>query len=164
MRKNRQWVTILNLFGIKDINDHAKVRKKLVEGLDVNTVDSGGRTLLMESVIRKDYELIELLLNYGADVNLGDKRQWTALHFAAQEYDLRSTKMLVEHGADVNAQDDYGNNVVLRAVSMFRGNGDLVQFLISHGANINLKNKHGISALDSANQTSNYNVLPFLGV
>lgn len=164
MPENRKRVTILTLFGIKDVNDHATVLKKLSEGFDVNTVDSGGRTLLMEAAIRKDHELIKLLLINGANVNVRDKRSWTALHFAAQEDDLLATKMLVEARADVSAQDDYGNNVVLRAVSMFRGNGDVIQFLIAHGADVNVKNKSGISALDSAKQTSNYNVLPFMDI
>lgn len=164
MNKINKLVTILTLFGIGDIRDHATIHRKLLEGLNIDTVDSGGRTLLMEAAIRKDHTLIEMLLKKGADVNIREKRSWTALHFAVQEYDLRATQMLVEAGADVNAQNDYGNNIALMAVSMFRGNGDVLEYVIDHGADINIKNKSGISALDSAKQTSNYNALSFMNV
>lgn len=155
-------VTIISLFGLSSIHDHAGVDEKLRMGFNVDTADSGGRTLLMEATIWKNHQLIEMLLRAGADVNKRDKRDWTALHFAAQEDDLLATKLLLEAGADVNAQDDYGNNVVLRSVSAFRGKGEVIQCLIAHGADVDLKNKSGISALGSAKQTTNYNILQFL--
>ena len=155
-------ITIISLFGLRNIQDRAGVEEKLRLGFDVDTVDSGGRTLLMEATIWKNHELMEVLLRGGANVNKRDKRDWTALHFAVQEDDLIATKMLVEAGAEVNAQDDYGNNVVLRSVSAFRGNGEVIQFLKAHGADVDLQNKSGISALDSAKQISNYNILQFL--
>src|SRR5215204_247361 len=161
MNETKKMVTILTLFGIKDILDHATVLRKLREGLEINTVDSGGRTLLMEAVIRSDHELIDLLLESGADVNIRDKRDWTAPHFAVQEYDLVSTKQLISHGADVNARDDYGNNIISRAVMNSLGRGDVIQLLLAHGADAHFKNKSGISAFDSARAISNYNVIQY---
>ena len=162
MKKCKEWTTIQRLFGINHLDEHSTVSKKLNEGLDVNTVDSGGRTLLMEAVVQQEHDLIKLLIDHGADPNIRDKRQWTALHFAAQNYDLRATQMLVEAGADVNAKDDYDNNVISRAVLNSKGKGDVIRFLKSHGADFNVKNKSGISALDVASRTSNYDLLPFL--
>ncbi len=162
MKQSKKRFTILNVFGVLNVTDHAGIHEKLREGLDINTVDWGGRTMLMEAVIQKEYDLMKLLIDHGADPNIRDKRNWTALHFAAQNYDLRATQLLVEVGADVNAKDDYGNNAIFKAVMNFEGNGDVIQFLKSHGADFNEKNKSGISVLDVARRTSNYDLLPFL--
>ena len=161
MKENKKMLTILTLFGIKEIHDHVAIIKKLHAGTDVDTVDSGGRTLLMEAVIKRDHELINILINNGADVNIRDKRNWTALHFAAQEYDLLSTQKLVQGGANVDAQDDYGNSVISRAVFNSRGRGDVIQVLLNHGADVNIKNNSGISALDLAKRISNYDIVQF---
>jgi uncharacterized protein len=154
-------VTILTLFSVKTVTEHVTILKRLRDGLDINTVDSGGRTLLMEAVIKGDHELVDMLIAQGADVNIRDKRNWTALHFAAQAYDLTSVRDLVVHGADIDAQDDFGNAPLWRATFNSRGRGDVIQFLLAHGADKNLKNNTGISALDLAKTVSNYDISQF---
>lgn len=151
-RKKR--VTILTLFGVRDVGEHEMIQSLLERGFDINTSDSGGRTMLMEAVIRKDQWLIEKLLSKGADVNVRDHRNWTALHFAAQNYDIVSTRLLLENGGEVNAQDSYGNNVLWRAVFESRGSVDLLQLLIKYGADPTAKNNSGISASDVAKTIS----------
>lgn len=162
MKKTR--FTILNLFGIKSLGETDTIQKKLHDGFDVNTVDSGGRSILQEAVIQKNHDLIKLLLEHGADVNLQCERNWTALHFAAQNYDLVASKLLIQNGANVNAQDDYGNSVISKAVFNCRNNGgELIKLLLENGADINVRNQSGISALDLAKTISNYNVIQYLG-
>ena len=160
MKKIRQ--TIFTVFGIKNLNETESIVRKLSEGFDVNAVDSGGRTLLMQAAIDNNHELVKILLDHGADPNIREERNWTALHFAVQEYNPFSTKLLLKKGADVNAQDDYGNSVVSRAVMNSRGRGDVIQLLCEYGADVNLKNRSGISALDSAKNIANYDIVPFL--
>ena len=116
----------------------------------------------MEAVIQKDRELVEFLIEAGADVNVRDTRKWTALHFASQEQDTVLVERLIEAGAEVNATDDFGNSVIARAVISFRGNGDVIRILLAQGADIDTKNDRGISALDTARNISNYDVLQFL--
>lgn len=161
MGKSKKRFTILSVFEITDLDDIDAVLMKLRHGLDVNAIDSDGRTLLMEATIWRKHRLMEILIRQGADVNKREKREWTALHFAAQDYDLRSVKLLVENGAEINAIDDYGANVLLRAVMNAKGQGDVIKFLVKHGADGHVKNKSGISALDSAKNISNYDLLPF---
>ena len=162
MKTKQKRVTILALFGVKDTHDHKSILKKLSRGVDVNMVDSDGRTLLMEAVIKGDHRLIELLIENGADLNIRDLKDWTALHFAAQEYDIVSSRKLIESGSEINATDDYGNSVISRAVLSSRGRGEVIRALIENGANINLKNRSGISALDLARSISNYDVVQFM--
>jgi uncharacterized protein len=153
--------TILDVFGVTSLKDISVVVEKLESGIDVNTVDSGARTLLMEASIRKNHALLEVLLNFGADPNLREEKQWTALHFAAQENDPVSIRLLLESGADANAQNDYGNSVISTAVLNSRGEGDSIKLLLEYGANPSVKNKSGISAIDLANRISNYDVIRF---
>jgi ankyrin repeat protein len=153
--------TILTLFGILKITEHVTILRRLREGLDINTVDSGGRTLLMEAVVKGDHELVDILIERGADVNIRDQRNWTALHFAAQANDLVSVRKLVEHRAEINAQDDFGNTPIANAVFNSRGKGEVIQFLLTHGADRSKKNNSGISAVDLAKTISNYDVAKF---
>lgn len=144
----KRWTTILSLFGVKNISEHREILKAIDSGLDINTADSGGRTMLMEAVIRKDSELVDALITRGADVNWRCKRKWTTLHFAAQNNDPKIGLKLISAGADVNATDDYGNNVIWRAVFDTRRDLQLVRALLVGGADPFEKNIKGISATD----------------
>ncbi len=144
----KKWITILSLFGVKDVSENREIMDAIDSGLDINIADSGGRTMLMEAVIRKDLLLVDALIKRGADVNRRDKRKWTALHFAAQNNDPKIGLKLILSGADVNATDDYGNNVIWRAVFDARKDFQLVRALFENGANPYEKNMKGISAKD----------------
>jgi ankyrin repeat protein len=147
----KKWLTILSIFDVKDVFEHREIMDSIDSGLDINIADSGGRTMLMEAVIRKDIPLVDALVKRGADVNRIDKRRWTALHFAAQNNDPTIGLKLILSGADVNATDDYGNNVVWRAVFECRKDYQLVRTLLDRGANPYEKNMKGISAKDLVN-------------
>ena len=143
--------TIQSLFGILRLDETANILMRLNSGFDVNTVDSGGRTLLMQATIEKNHDLMKILIEHNADVNIRDQRQWTALHFAAQNYDFVSTKLLVENQADLNALDDYGNSVISRALFSSKHQSPLlIKLLLEKGADPSLKNTSGISALNLA--------------
>lgn len=145
----KPWTTILSIFGVVRISQHREILDAIdSESLNVDVADTGGRTMLMEAVIRKDAILVDELIARGADVKWTDKRQWTALHFAAQNNDLNIGKKLIAAGADVNAQDDIGNNVISRAVFNSREDHSLVKELLENGADPNHKNSNGRSASD----------------
>lgn len=153
--------TILTLFGLTTISDHETIRKRLLEGLDIDTVDTGGRTLLMEAAVQKDQELASFLVEKGSDVEKRDRRGWSALHFAAQRNDPIIVDLLLRHRADANAQDVYGNSVLAEAVLSSRGSGDVIKLLLASGADATVENKSGISALTLANNIANYDVRQF---
>ena len=88
-------------------------------------------------------------------------RVWTALHFAAQEGSLDISKLLLDNVARVDVQDAYGNTALNRAVFFSGGSGELIRLLLEHGADRNLKNRKGISPLDLANRTTNFDLKQF---
>jgi uncharacterized protein len=149
-RPNSGKATIISLIGVRSIKDGTGILNALRSGKDVNTADSGGRTILMEAVIQREHELMRSLISLGADPRIKDHREWTAFHFAAQNSDLESARVLVGAGADVNAKDANGNNVIWRAVFDARGDSDLglIKFLLDNGADPNEPNLSGINAVD----------------
>lgn len=153
--------TILETFHIRDLSEIERIIDVVRSGMDVNSVDSGGRTLLMEAAVHRADELGEILIGLGSDVNLRDNRSWTALHFACQNDDLEFATQLLRAGADIDAQDDFGNTPLIRAMMNFRGDGSLIEFLLQKGAEKNIKNNRGISPLELAETIANYDLKQF---
>lgn len=143
-------VTILTLMGVQDIEEHAGILSRIDSGVDIDTRDSGGRTILMEAVIGDAHPLILELIRRGANTDAKDNQGWTALHFAAQRGNLRAAKALLTAGADVNARDKYGNSVIWRAIFDFTQDPALIHYLISKGADPSIMNSSKKSAIDIA--------------
>lgn len=94
---------------------HHTVRE-LLDGLDINEVDSYHRTPLV--VAGGHLKVVEVLVNTGnADVNIIDNHGRTALISAIRMRQLDVAELLIKTGnADVSIADDYGRTA-LRAAS-----------------------------------------------
>src|SRR5439155_24639342 len=113
----------------------------LKKGIDINSLDEDGRSILMHALLASDASLgiVKLLIQNGADVNLREpKQQWTALHFAAREGRAEIVKLLLDNKSEVDARDSFGNTPLWRAVMDFRGDDKVIRLLLSHGADKNL--------------------------
>ena len=64
-------------------NDLASLKVRLAKGVDVNTKDSRGTTLLMHAAAIGSPEAVKLLLESGAEVNAKNEVEATALLLAA---------------------------------------------------------------------------------
>jgi ankyrin repeat protein len=136
----------------------------LKSGADVNSRDKDGRTPLMIAVSAGNASLkvINFLIDHGADVNLLEpRREWSCVHFAAAMNRVDIVGTLIAKGAALDLQDIDGNTPLWRAVMSSQGKGDVIRLLLSHGADQNLKNKHGVSPIDLARRTANYNIRQF---
>jgi ankyrin repeat protein len=71
-------------------------------GMDVNSVDAAGNTLLMQAVQRDNMDFFDYLLKRRARINTRNRNGETALSLAAYRGKLPFVKRLVEAGADVN--------------------------------------------------------------
>ena len=156
--KQSKNISILTLFEIKGLDEVDAIAAKLKDGFDVNTIDSGGRTLLMQSAIERNHKVMKFLIDNEADVNLQDERLWTALHFAAQNSDHEAVRILLENKGDVTKIDDHGNSILSTAVLNSKGKCVVIRLLLSFGADAGVKNKSGVSALGLANTISNYDI------
>jgi uncharacterized protein len=134
-------------------NDVGRLAALLTDGLDADSRDADGRTLLMLAVLSSDasIEVVSTLLSHNADVNARDSdQQWTPLHFAARDQRADLVKALLEAGAVVDATDSFGNTPLWRSVMSFRGDSAAIELLMASGADPLRPNSRGISAAQVA--------------
>jgi len=114
----------------------------LDRGLDVNTSDRDGNTLLMLAARRGHRNLSVLLLSRKADLARRNRYGDTALMMASINGDLPLVKTLVEAGADPNTD---GWNALHYAA--FGGAAGVVTYLIGKGARKDAVAPNGHTAL-----------------
>ena len=70
----------------------------LEKGLNVNTADEDGYTLLASASANGHVEVVRLLLEKGANVNAVDRERWTPLSWALRNSYGEVVKLLLEVG------------------------------------------------------------------
>ena len=124
----------------------ATVRAAIKQGVDVNSRDADGNTLLMQTAIYGEAADLEFLLTHGADANASNKTGHTALMRAIP--DLAKIKLLVEHGAEVNVSA--GGTTPLLIVAGIRSAENAVRYLMEHGADVRATDEQGSDAVMAA--------------
>lgn len=114
----------------------------LDRGVDVNTVDRSGNSLLMLAVRENNAELLDQLILRRARLNSRNRDGDTALRMAAFNGQEAFVKRLVEAGAAVNM---YGWTPL--AYAAFNGHASIADYLIRHGAEIDARSENGSTAL-----------------
>src|SRR5260370_22997195 len=126
--------------------DVARVRAAINKGVDANSRDENGNTLLMQAAVYATRADLEFLLARGADVNAANQTGHTALMRAMPE--LTKTKLLVEHGADVNASA--GGTTPLLIAAGLTAADEVVRYLIGKGSGLDSANRQGLDAATTA--------------
>ena len=111
-------------------------------GMDVNTVDRFGNTLLMQAVVRDMPELVDFLVKSRARLNARNRNGETALSLAAFHGRDAYVQTLVAAGGEINF---FGWPPLIYAA--YNGHQAIVEFLLSKGAEINAKAENGMTAL-----------------
>ena len=114
----------------------------LGRGVDVNTVDRDGNSLLTQAVKRDIPDVFEYLLKHRARLNTRNKNGETAVSIAAYSGKMAYVKKLVDAGAELNY---YGWPPLSYAA--YNGHLEIVDYLLKHGAEVNAKTGNGSTAL-----------------
>ncbi|MQY50819.1 ankyrin repeat domain-containing protein [Rhodocyclus tenuis] len=122
--------------------DNGAVVALLDRGVDVNTVDRNGDTLLMLAVRENNAELLDQLLLRRARLNSRNRNGDTALRLAAFAGQEAFVHRLVEAGAAVNM---YGWTPL--AYAAYNGHASIVDYLLKRGAEIDARTENGSTAL-----------------
>jgi len=137
--------------------DYPAAIELLKRGMDVNTVDRAGNTLLIQSVRGDIPKLFDYLLQHRARINTRNRNGETALSIAAYGGGQAYVKRLVELGAEVNF---YGWPPLSYAA--YNGHLEIVDYLLKHGAEINAKTENGSTALFFAARFGHAEVIELL--
>lgn len=128
-----------------------QVRRLLSHGVDVNTRDDSGRTLLHSAVPRYAFgepvvkvgekTIIQMLLAAGADVDAADSDGVTPLLLTASRGHIKAAKQLLAGGANANAKDRQGMTPLHRVA--VDGPMELIERLVARGADVNAVDRDG---------------------
>jgi ankyrin repeat protein len=176
---NTQHVTPCALAAFVRIGNYTIVKKSLDEGMDVNTRDEHGASLLAvalllparktnmgvvvaddaltSSLIGRRKQIAHSLLEHGADVTIADSKGFTALHWVAADERLSEfLDPLIKKGAPLNAVAG-DNHVTPLLAAIDQHNLDAAERLVRAGADPNVPMARGITPLMAAafaNETS----------
>jgi ankyrin repeat protein len=147
---------------------NARLRRKLwFSPLHANSmwVQPGGATPFWRAAQATDIEAMKLLVAHGAKVETLSDGQDNALHMAAgigwagnfsvnaPDGFMPTVRYLVEElRLDVNAVDVQGYTPVMGAA--YRGDNEMVEYLVAHGADLQVRSKNGWVTTDFANGPS----------
>ncbi len=93
---------------------------------DINS-KSGYGTPLMAATVKKNSNLVKLLLENNANPNLTDQNNSTALHFSVIFNQQEIIELLMKHKADPNIKDNRGNTALDYA--KITNNSKIIQLL-----------------------------------
>ena len=140
---------ILALAGAYEDLEEALIRSNsdaaidlIKRGIDINTVDRQGNSLVTQSVQRDLPELFDYLLQRRARVNAKNKHGESALSIAAYQGRAKYVQRLVEAGAEINF---FGWPPLSYAA--YNGHTEIVEYLIKRGAEVDGTTENGSTAL-----------------
>jgi len=119
----------------------------------ISLLSGGGENIdINMAAMEGDFELVKKILskNPGTINNVEKETGFTPLHQAMTYGWEEMAEYLILKGADPNIQDKYGDTALHLA-----GSAKEVKLLLKKGARINLKNKKGLTPLESAVKQKN---------
>lgn len=171
-------------------SDSSAVISLLQRGMDVNTTDHDGNTLLMIAARTGNLELMAFLIANRATINqrnrFGDTAVllaavkggtagvellhkngaqlepggWTALHYAMFSENIDLLGWLLKNGAKLDARAPNGQTALMLAAK--QGKLAHVQLLVDADADMDLEDFEGKSALALAKSAGHYDVVAYL--
>lgn len=139
------------------MRDADQVNQLLQRGMDVNTSDPMGNTLLMLAARNGDFQTLELLLRNRANVLKQNKYKDTALMLSAYQGNLQCVTALVEAGAEI---DPDGWTPLIYAA--FEGHAGIVRYLLTLNIDIDAQSDTGITALMAASRHNHLEIVKIL--
>lgn len=138
-----------SIIGAVEENKIEVVAKALERGIDVNTQDESGKSLLLIATQADYVEMVELLLRHGADVNLQDNRHDSAFLYAGAAGQTNFLELFLKHGARFDVYNRYNGTALIPACE--RGHVETVRLLANtNGFPIDHINRLGWTALMEA--------------
>ena len=139
-----------------DININ-QIQKDIDNGIDINTIDEDGRTLLFPLCLKKKLKAIKILIKNGIDLNIEDKYGRTVLDDVVHRSDGVMIRYLLENGFDINHKNS-SNRTILQNVAL-EGNYKIFQILMSYHPNYDAVDSYGRTVLFDAVEGGNVRIV-----
>lgn len=112
--------------------DIERVKTEIAAGVDINSKNRMGWTLLYIAINKKHTEIAKLLIEKGADVNIRDNRGRAPIHLAVETGQKEIVEALIAKGADINVMDARADNALTLARKS--NNKEITDLLLKNGA------------------------------
>lgn len=137
------------------------IKKALSEGIPPNIRDESLETPLMVAVLKKNYDIAELLVASGADVNAMDRLEFTPLYCAVGSGQEEMTRMLLHAGANPDQKEGIClSTPLLVAINM--NYERIAKMLVDGGADLWSEDLFGEHALSISMRDEHLTMLDYL--
>jgi ankyrin repeat protein len=147
------------IFDAVDANSVAEVRSLLALGVDVNTADRDGNSLLAIAARNGHRETVNLLLKSGARVETRNRFGETPLMYAALSGNEAIVRDLLARPITLNPDGPAWTPMHYAAL---RGHVGVLALLVDRGANVNAVSENGTTALMLAASEGRLDTVSFL--
>ena len=179
-----------DIIAAANMDDTPQVIDLLKRGMDVNTADRSGNSLLMIAARNANHELLDFLVGNRANLSrknrYGDSalmlaafrghdrivlkllaagarlgdKGWNALHYSAFNGQAEVVRMLAASAADLDAPAPNGQTALMLAAK--GGKLDAVRMLVDADADLDVEDYDGQTALMLAQQAGHVDVVEYL--
>lgn len=148
---------------ILDSGDTAALQKLINAGLDVNSRDANGNTMLFYLLTHyADLDMAKTLINAGADVNQPSANGMTPLLVAtALAAEMQNNPQQPDANSDV-AKEIQQANFKKHQNFLLKRSQDLLQLLIDNGANVNQETPRGTPLMSASTSDLNLPLVELL--
>lgn len=123
-------------------NDLGAAKALLARGMDIDTSDPSGNTLLMLAAREGHFEFVKFLLDGKAKVRARNGYGESAIMLAALQGHLEAVKILQAYGAEIN----HSGWAPLHYAA-WGGHNEICSFLLEKGAKIDIRSANGTTPI-----------------
>ena len=131
---------------------HCDMETKLAKcGVDIDAIDSKGRSALSWAARRGDRVTVDFLVKAQANLNLRDDVGKSPLLWALQAPTLSCAELLLQLGADVTILNHAGQHALYYA-AVYHDSAEMIKRLVDKGADVNAIDRNRHTALLGATE------------
>lgn len=144
---------ILNFSIINKLKDLTKILLD-TEKVDLNSQNSDGNTPLMLAILKREEDILNLILDYNPDLEIKNSSLKNSLMLATINGYKYAVEKILKRNPKLNEKDINGNTALIFCSE--RGRRDIVRIILDSGADVNLKNNENLTALDLSKKIEDF--------